>query len=132
MRMLAAIPALPVTDLGRSVAFYRDALGFVPVHQEDGFAVVIRDDVEIHLWRATDERWRARAATPPVVSGAESFIAGTASCRIRVSDIDAFHTTIHPLGILHSNAPLTDQPWGAREFGILDPDGNLITFFQLP
>jgi len=81
---------------------------------------------------ATDERWRARAATPPVVSGAESFIAGTASCRIRVSDIDAFHTTIHPLGILHSNAPLTDQPWGAREFGILDPDGNLITFFQLP
>lgn len=88
-----------------------------------------QDTVEIHLWAATDERWQTRSG-PPVLSGAESFIAGTASCRVAVLGADEFHDRIRLLGILHPNAQLTDQPWGCREFGVLDPDRNLITFFE--
>ena len=130
MQFTMAIPALPVNDMTRSVTFYRDTLGFTVVHHDDGFAVLRRDAVEAHLWEAADESWRTRGSNTPVVSGAESFIAGTASCRIAVTGVEDLHRELDPAGIFHPNAPLTDRPWGTREFGILDPDGNLITFFE--
>jgi catechol 2,3-dioxygenase-like lactoylglutathione lyase family enzyme len=130
VRMLYAIPALPVKNIGRSVEFYRDKLGFTVVHQEAGFAVLRRDAAEIHLWAASDEDWRTRSGSSPVVSGAESFIAGTASCRVAVEQVDELHAVLRPLGILHRNAPLRDQWWGSREFGVVDLDNNLVTFFE--
>jgi catechol 2,3-dioxygenase-like lactoylglutathione lyase family enzyme len=85
------IPALPVRDVREAVAFYRDRFGFEAPHETDGFAVLVRDDAELHLWGASDESWHTRDDVPerPVRSGAESFIAGTASCRIEVADVDA-------------------------------------------
>ena len=130
MRMLESIPALPVRDLGRSLPFYRDQLGFRVIHSDAGFASLRCDAAEVHLWVANDERWRGRQDARPVVSGAESFIAGTASCRIGVEGIDELHAIVEPRGVLHPNAPLATQPWGDREFGVSDPDGNLVTFFQ--
>jgi len=47
------IPALPVRSIRSAAAFYRDRLGFKVVHQDSGFAIVIRDDAEIHLWSAS-------------------------------------------------------------------------------
>lgn len=130
MRLLHATPALPVRDIARSVEFYRDKLGFAVVHQEGEFAIVARDDVSIHLWAANDESWRARGPASPVVSGAESFIAGTASCRVSVQGIDELHRIVQPLGILHPRGSLRATPWGTREFGVLDLDRNLVTFAE--
>jgi catechol 2,3-dioxygenase-like lactoylglutathione lyase family enzyme len=128
--MLQACSNLPVRDMVRSVEFYRDKIGLPPRHQEDGFAILSRDAIEVHLWQANDESWRTRKSDKPIISGAESFIAGTASCRIRVEGVEELYDMLRPLGIVHDNAPLTDQPWGDRDFAILDPDGNLVTFFQ--
>lgn len=131
MRLLQAIPALPVSDIGRSIAFYRDKLGLTLGYHNEGFAKFTRDAVEVHLWAAADETWKTRVGSScPVVSGAESFIAGTASCRIGVEGVDEFHRVIQPLGILHPNAQLQDTDFDTREFGVLDPDGNLVTFFE--
>jgi catechol 2,3-dioxygenase-like lactoylglutathione lyase family enzyme len=131
MRMLQAIPALPVRDMAKSVEFYRDTLGFEVLHRETAFAILRRDAVDLHLWAAHDEGWRAReGAAAPVVSGAESFIAGTASCRVAVQGVDELHRVLSPLGILHPNAPLRDQCYGTREFGVLDPDRNVVAFFE--
>src|SRR5437867_12130332 len=130
MKLVHAIPALPVRAIDRSVEVYRDKLGFTLVHQEGGFAVFQRDAVEIHLWAAADEGWQTRASSRPVVSGAESFIAGTASCRVEMEGVDELHEKLQPLGILHPNAPLRDEWYGTREFGVLDPDNNLVTFFE--
>ena len=130
MTMLQAIPALPVRDVAKSILFYRDKLGFTIRHSDSGFAIFNRDDVEIHLWQADDQSWKTRSNQEPVRSGAESFIAGTASCRIQVTGVDDLHDEMQPLGILHPNAQIADQPWGTREFGVLDPDNNLITFFE--
>src|SRR5260370_15300001 len=99
-------------------------------HQQPGFAIVERDQVALHLWAAADESWRTRASASPVVSGAESFIAGTASCRVHVDGIDGLYRSLDPLGIVHPNGRLRATPCGTREFGILDPDGNLITFAE--
>ena len=38
MRMIRAIPALPVIEMKAAVAFYRDKLGFEAVYPEGGFA----------------------------------------------------------------------------------------------
>lgn len=130
MRLIQAIPALPVVDVAQSAAFYRDVLGFTLIHHDTGFAIVRRDGVELHLWEASDQRWKERGALPPIVSGAESFIAGTASCRVMVEELDGLHAELEPRGILHPNAQLQDQPWGTREFGVCDLDNNLITFFE--
>lgn len=128
--MLQAIPALPVKNIKKSIDFYRDNLGFSLVHYEEGFTVLECNNVRIHLWEASDESWRTRSNSAPVCSGAESFIAGTASCRIEVEGVDELYRHIQPLGILHSNAKLSDQWWGERDFAVTDPDNNLIAFFE--
>ena len=127
------IPALPVRDVGQAVARYRDAFGFAVVHEEEGFAVLGRDDAVLHLWGATDEGWRGRAdvASRPVVSGAESFLAGTASCRIEVGDVDGLFAELRAAGVLHpaSAGGVTATDVGTREFATRDLDGNLVEFF---
>ena len=128
------IPALPVGDVLAASAFYRERLGFEPVHEEPAFAILVRDDAMLHLWGATDGSWRDRAdlAGRPVRSGAESFLAGTGSCRIEAADVDALWDELHRAGVLHPTArggvAATDH--GTREVHALDDDGNLLTFFQ--
>jgi catechol 2,3-dioxygenase-like lactoylglutathione lyase family enzyme len=127
----ATIPALPSRDVASSVAFYREQLGFEVVHEETGFASLRRDGATLHFWGATDEGWRdGLDASSPVQSGAESFIAGTASCRIAVDGIDALAEQCAAAGIVHPNGGLAQKPWGSRELTILDPDGNAVTFFE--
>src|SRR3954469_14902055 len=90
-RLGRTIPALPVRDVAAAVERYRERFGFDAPHVEGGFALLRRDDAELHLWAASDEEWRTREdlRQRPVCSGAESFIAGTASCRIEVEGVDA-------------------------------------------
>ena len=97
------IPALPAHDVRKAVAFYRENFGFDAPHETDDFAVITRDDAVIHLWGASDDAWRARPdlAAHPIHSGAESFIAGTASCRIEVTDVDALFAELRDAGVLH-------------------------------
>jgi catechol 2,3-dioxygenase-like lactoylglutathione lyase family enzyme len=126
------IPALPVRDAEAAVAFYRDKLGFEVLHHDGGFAVLGRDEAVVHLWEAGDESWRERGSIEePVRSGAESFIAGTASCRIMVTGVDELYAELAAAGVLHpvSKGGVDDTDFGTREFATLDLDGNLVTFF---
>jgi catechol 2,3-dioxygenase-like lactoylglutathione lyase family enzyme len=127
------IPALPVRDAAASVEFYRDRLGFDVLHHDGGFAVLARDDAVLHLWEAGDETWRERESLErPVRSGAESFIAGTASCRIDTAGVDDLYMELSAAGVLHpvSRDGVIDTDFGTREFATLDLDGNLVTFFE--
>jgi catechol 2,3-dioxygenase-like lactoylglutathione lyase family enzyme len=127
------IPALPVRDVAAAVEFYRDRLGFEVLHHDGGFAVLGRDEAVLHLWEAGDEGWRERESVErPVQSGAESFIAGTASCRIRVDGVDQLYEELRAREVLHptSRSGVTDTEYGARDFATLDLDGNLVVFFQ--
>jgi uncharacterized glyoxalase superfamily protein PhnB len=128
------IPALPVRNVGGAVAYYRDRFGFDAPHVTGDFAVLVRDDAVLHLWGATDDDWRSREDLDrrPISSGAESFLAGTASCRVEVSDVDALFAELQSAGVLHdvSRAGVTATDFGTREFATLDSDGNLLTFFR--
>jgi catechol 2,3-dioxygenase-like lactoylglutathione lyase family enzyme len=128
------IPALPVRDVAAAVAHYTERFGFEVRHHDGDFAVIARDDAILHLWGATDDDWRTRPNLPdrPICSGAESFIAGTASCRIEVTDVDALHAELEATGVLHpvSRDGITTTDFGTREFATLDLDGNLLSFFR--
>lgn len=128
--MKTSIPVLPIRNTGRALQFYSERLGFRIVHCDSGYAVAARDQIEIHLWAATDETWKARDRSNPLISGSETFLAGTASCRINVTQIEALYNTYREAKLVHPNGHLSDKPYGLREFAVLDLDGNLITFFQ--
>lgn len=133
MRMTRTIPALPVQHIGTAAQFYRDRLGFTVGYQDDGFALLRRDEVELHLWAANDERWqRWLTPTSVIVSGAESFLAGTASCRVEVEGIDELFEEYRASGVLYNTDTVVEtQPWGTREFPALDLHRNLLTFYEL-
>ncbi|ULT27166.1 hypothetical protein KUH03_10560 [Sphingobacterium sp. E70] len=50
---------------------------------------------------------------------------------IRTDDIDELYQSFLARNIaIHPNGKLETKPWGQREFSILDPDSNLLTFGQ--
>lgn len=113
-KFLSATPVLASLDIERSVEFFCSVLGFTKVHAEQGvYGVVTRDEVAVHFW-----------------SCSEKHIAENTSCRIGVQGVESLYVTCKAAGVVHPNAPLSEKPWGTREFGVLDPDGNLITFVQ--
>ena len=128
------IPALPVRDMRAAVAYYRKRFDFHARHETEGFAVLVRDDATVHLWAASDESWRARddLSQEPIRSGAESFLAGTASCRIEVEDVDALFAELAAAQVLHrvSSGGVTVTDFGTREFATVDLDNNAIAFFR--
>ena len=127
------IPALPARNVAAAVDHYRDRFGFAVLHHDGGFAVLGRDEAVLHLWEASDESWQERGVGDrPVRSGAESFIAGTASCRIVVEGVDTLYDELRESDVLHqvSKDGVEDTDFGTREFATLDLDGNLVTFFQ--
>lgn len=93
VRLSTTVPALRPQTIEAALAFYASRLGFVSLYHDDGFAKLLRDDAEVHLWAADDRRWQRRPdmAKDLVRSGAESFIAGTASCRIQVDQVDGLY-----------------------------------------
>ena len=103
MSMSKVVPALPVRDIDTAVEIYVRAFGFTTRYTDPTFARLTRDDVEIHLWAADDDSWNTRSdpAAWPVCSGAETFLAGTASCRIAVDEIDDLYVEMSRAGVLH-------------------------------
>ena len=112
--LISAVPVLASLDIERSVAFFESKLGFKPIYALQGhYGIVASGTVELHFWACTDLK-----------------IAQATGCRIGVKGIDALHALCAGQAIVHPNAGLAAKPWGTKEFAILDPDGNLVTFFE--
>lgn len=135
MRLSTTVPALPVQDIDVATAFYEKRYGFTCGYSDIGFARLRRDDAEINLWASSDAGWKTRStfATSPIESGAESFLAGTASCRIEVDLVDELYVELSRAGVLHpvDRGSPEDTEWGTREFATLDLEGNLLTFYAI-
>lgn len=133
MTLKPAIPALPCRDVGAAVEVYRERFGFEALHHDGGFAVLQRDAARLHLWQSADESWRSRddLRERPVRSGAESFLSGTASCRIEVDGVDALFEELSGAGVLHHTVRgVRATDFGTREFATVDLDNNLLEFFS--
>jgi catechol 2,3-dioxygenase-like lactoylglutathione lyase family enzyme len=108
----AMIPVLPALNMPETLAFYESHLGFKQVHIEKEYGIIGRDNIHIHFWLCKDRK-----------------ICEASGCRIRVDGVDELYSSCEQ-SIIHPNAKLESKPWGAKEFGILDLNGNLITFAE--
>ena len=119
-------PNLVVSDVGRSIAFYRDRLGFevettVPDAEPYVFAIVRSGPVQIFLNApepATEEF--------PSLKGRP--LGGTFTMYIEVIGIERTYEEMKaqiPIAV-----PLETKWYGVAEFLVADPDGYLITFAE--
>ena len=113
-QFIAATPVLASLDIERSAEFFASKLGFTKVHVAPAeYGIVSNGPVRIHFWACDDRR-----------------IAQATGCRVQVHGIERLHAQCARHAIVHPNAPLASKPWGTTEFAILDPDGNLVTFYE--
>ncbi|HEY7192064.1 MAG TPA: VOC family protein [Vicinamibacterales bacterium] len=119
-------PNLVVADVSRSIAFYRDVLGFtvgptVPDAAPFVFAIVQSGAVEIFL-----------NAPGPAVAEYPAFkdrpIGGTLTLFIQVDDVRGAHESLKDR--VEIVMPLEKKWYGPTEFAFTDPDGYVITFAQ--
>lgn len=111
-------PRLPVADLERSLAFWRDLLGFhTDVLWPEGaptFAILERDDTSVGLFVLGTHHG------PATIGYAEIYIEAT--------DVQDLHNA------LRYRVPVEWGPevysYGRREFAIRDPDGYLVIFTE--
>jgi catechol 2,3-dioxygenase-like lactoylglutathione lyase family enzyme len=113
---VSAVPIIPARDVEAATTWYRDQLGFDVYHVEGEYGIVGRGESWIHFWG------------PSGIEPADS----NTMIRLGVRGIDALYERCEERGIVHSNAPLGETPWGFREFSVRDRDGNLVTFFEPP
>lgn len=112
--MHTAIPVLLSLDIAATVRFFTTNLGFACRYESPGeMAILNRDSVEI-IFTACQEQ----------------HLVDWSCCRIGVTDIDAFYEDFSSRNIVHPNGKLRDTDYGTREFGVLDPHGVLITFYE--
>lgn len=107
-----AMPVLGTADMARSLAFYRDRLGFHASTwgEPASFAILQRGTVTIGL---------ATVAKPAVSSNWAAYV--------YVADADALYAEFVAEGVQIVDAPTT-QPYNCRDFVVDDPDGHMICF----
>jgi catechol 2,3-dioxygenase-like lactoylglutathione lyase family enzyme len=134
MKLSKIIPAFPVHNIPEAVRFYKQRLGFECRYQDQGFARLLRDEAELHLWLAGDQCWQWRRYLPfvPVLcTGTESFLAGTHSCRIQAESIDELYAEYKESRTLYNDQTKIEATgWGTREFAALDLHRNLLIFYE--
>lgn len=108
-------PKLPMRNKKDTQQYYINKLGFKMVgnHDYPHYLMVSKDAVELHFF--------LHEALIPEDNYGQVYI--------RVSNIENFYQTLldHKVSI-HPNGYLENKPWGQREFSLLDPDKNLLTF----
>jgi catechol 2,3-dioxygenase-like lactoylglutathione lyase family enzyme len=118
-------PFFAVSDVPRSVAFYRDKLGFAVSFQDPPAApftaLLVRDAAQLFV--------KSEAGIAPTPNSTRH-----AHLRwdayLNVPDPDALAAEFAGRGVV-SSKPLADTPDGLRSFELADPDGYIL-FFGCP
>jgi hypothetical protein len=108
-------PKLPMRNKAITKDFYLNRLDFQEYGSEDydGYLMLKKDTIQIHFFEF-------KALDPKENYG---------QVYIRVDGIEKFHQLLLDNGTsIHPNGGLQTKPWGQKEFSILDPDSNLLTF----
>ena len=111
------IPKLPMRNKAITKAYYKN-LGFEQLGDKeyDGYLMIKKDDIEIHYFEFKD-------LNPKKNYG---------QVYIRTDAIDEMYTFCLKQNInIHPNGDLETKPWGTKEFALLDPDSNLLTFGEI-
>lgn len=111
----AIIPKLPMRNKNITANFYIKELGFkfFGTFDFDGYLMLTKDNLQLHFFEFKD------------LNPDENY----GQIYLRTTDIDSFYKQLLANGtIIHPQGKLQIKPWGQKEFSLLDPDKNLLTF----
>nr|WP_321226090.1 VOC family protein [uncultured Psychroserpens sp.] len=109
-------PKLPMRDKAITKAYYFK-LGFEQFGNTDydGYLMIQKDNIQIHFFEFKE------------LDPKENY----GQVYIRTDDVDEIYKFCLDHNIkIHPNGPLEIKPWQVKEFALLDPDNNLLTFGQ--
>jgi uncharacterized glyoxalase superfamily protein PhnB len=112
--MTGTAAVLTVRDIGASIAYYRDALGFAVTFeygQPTFYACLCRDEAALHLIAANQTKREP----------------GQGTLCIFVEDVDALYADLVARKAKVVKPP-QDYDYGMRDFDVVDLDGNQIFF----
>lgn len=116
--MLTAIhPKLPMRDKTITKDYYLHQLGFTfaGTADYDGYLMVEKHNVQIHFFEFKN------------LNPKENY----GQVYIRTNAIDGlYQSLLANKVVIHPAGHLETKPWGLKEFSLLDPDNNLLTFGQ--
>lgn len=116
--MLTSIhPKLPMRDKALTKEYYIGKLGFQQLGSidYDEYLMIHKDDIQIHFFEFKD------------LDPKENY----GQVYIRTDDIDKLYESMLEKKVsIHPSGHLQIKPWGQKEFSVLDPDNNLLTFGQ--
>ena len=110
-------PKLPMRNKTVTKDFYVNKLGFQIFGSADydGYLMVEKDNIQIHFFEFIE--------LDPKDNYGQVYI--------RTNDIDNLYQSLLNNNLkIHPNGTLQIKPWGQKEFALLDPDSNLLTFGQ--
>lgn len=110
-------PKLPMRDKSITRGFYSKKLGFKVFGSTDfeGYLMMEKDQIQIHFFEFKE------------LEPNENY----GQVYIRTTNIEEFYNSLLEMGTtIHPNGTLEIKPWGQKEFSVLDPDNNLLTFGQ--
>lgn len=108
-------PKLPMRDKTATKEFYLNLLGFGEIADYGDYLLIKKDNIEIHFFEFKD------------LDPKENY----GQVYIRTTDIDnLYQSLLNNKVSIHPNGALQTKPWGQKEFALLDPDNNLLTFGQ--
>ncbi len=111
----AIIPKLPMRNKAITKNYYCNELGFKEFENSDfdGYLIIFKDAIEIHFFEH-------KTLNPKENYG---------QVYIRTKEIEMIYNDFLDRKIaIHPNGKLEIKPWGQKEFSVLDPDNNLLTF----
>jgi catechol 2,3-dioxygenase-like lactoylglutathione lyase family enzyme len=126
--IVGAEPQLLVSDIRRSCEFFREKLGFTLVFsygKPPFYAQVRRDAARLNL-RYVEPRSVERPVIQSTVRDRQELL--SVSMTVATADeIKLLFLEFQSAGVAFHQT-LKKQPWGARNFVVKDPDGNLLLF----
>jgi catechol 2,3-dioxygenase-like lactoylglutathione lyase family enzyme len=120
---------LAVSDVERSLSFYRDLLGFAveALYDAPPYAILSQAGTRLSLaeqgHRAPDHDVVMKAPDDPATA--------QAMLVLEVVDALAAHEALAAAGV-ELVAPVFSPPWGGHRFFVRDPDGFLVEVEQFP
>jgi hypothetical protein len=108
-------PKLPMRNASQIKDYYLNKLGFEERGDYGDYLIVGKDKIEIHFFQF-------KGLDPKENYG---------QVYIRTNNIDKLYGEILKSNVaIHPNGHLETKFWGQKEFSLLDPDNNLLTFGQ--
>ena len=93
--------------------YYVNLLQFNLVNDYGDYLILAKDEIEIHFFHFEN--------LDPTENYGQIYI--------RTDDIDKLYNSFVENKVeIHPHGKLQEKPWGQKEFALLDPDFNLITF----